>query len=261
MSNSTKIVFAIVGSVMLLVGGMLTAVLLWDSGEEGLAEQAELRTYRVPPDYQDDLRVMLDSAMRVGDTRLGRVTSGPGGTLLVVAPPRLQAGVRQILDVGFEAPPVASPVTLSYWFLVGRPTESSGPEPFSMVGRGAPPQLESVLTQIASAQGPTEFSLLEDIQLTSMLQDSAEATGRFTRLAQRVTRTAEQVVVDVEISFGSNSLESRVSLEAGQFLVLGRSGIGGWVRTVVGELVDVFPESTSEDLSTLYYVMAADLEP
>ena len=257
MSNSTKIVLAIVGSVTLLVGGMLAAVAMWDRGEEGVAEQAELRTYRVPPDYQDDLRVMLDSAMRVGDTRLGRVTSGPGGTLLVVAPPRLQNGVQQILDAGFEATPVASPVKLTYWFLLGRAVESGlATEPFTVIGPRAVPQLEPVLSQIAASQGPTEFALLEEIQVTSMLHGTGQASGRLGRVHQTVVGTGEQVVADVSIVIGAmgNTFESRVMLEAGQLLVAGQAGFGG-------DPTVAFPDATSEDLLTLYYVMSADLEP
>ena len=263
MRSSTKIVLAMVGVGMLLAGATLVSLFVWRGvGQDGTEAPAELRTYQVPADYQDDLRDMLRSALGTGDTRLGRVTNGPGGTLLVVAPPRLQRGVQQILDAGFEVPPVASPVTLSYWFLVGRPAESSGATtPFSVIGRRAPPQLEPVLAQIAAAQGPTEFWLLEEVQLTSMPQNRAVTSSRFVQVAQRATRTGEEVVADIEISFGTYHLESRVSLWAGQLLVLGQSGFDGRVNALFGNPVDAFPDTTSEDLLTLYYVMAADLEP
>ncbi len=127
--------------------------------DEDLVELPELRTYQVPQEYQQDLRDMLQSALLgTGDARTGRVTNGPGGTLLVVAPARIQAGIQQILDTGFEAPPASSPIRLTYWFLVGRPVEPAQAEPFSMAGRSRVPQLEPVLRQIAAAQGPTEFA-------------------------------------------------------------------------------------------------------
>ena len=257
MSDSTKIVLAIVGSVTLLVGGMLTGVVMWDGGAEGIAEQAELRTYRVPPDYQDDLRVMLDSAMRVGDTRLGRVTSGPGGTLLVVAPRRLQAGVQEILDAGIDVSPFATPVRLTYWLVVGRSVDAGeGDASFSVRGSLELSQLEPVLSQIAGVQGPIEFALLEEIQVTSMSQDRGQAWGKFARVEQTATRTGEQVVAFVSISLPatSNMFESQVMLEPGQFLVVGQAGFGG-------DPTVAFPDAASEDLLTLYYVMAADLEP
>ena len=46
-------------------------------------EALELMSYEVPPEYQDDLRGMLQSALGTGDDRVGRVIDGPGGTLLV----------------------------------------------------------------------------------------------------------------------------------------------------------------------------------
>ena len=264
MRSSTKTVLLVAG-VGILVASAGLLVLLWaGSGQDGTEEPVVLRTYHVPPDYQDDLRGMLDTALRLGDTRLGRVTHGPGGTLLVVAPPRLQNGVQQILDAGFEVPPVARPVTLTYWLLVGRAVEASqSAEPFSVIGTRRVSELEPVLRQIATAQGPTEFALLEEIQLTSMSQVHAEASGRVVRVEQTVVRTGEQVVTDVyiELQLTGNTFQSRVMLEAGQFLVVGQAGLGRNQRIGGGNRVNPFPDVTSEELLTLYYVMAADLEP
>jgi len=223
--------------------------------DEDLVELPELRTYQVPQEYQQDLRDMLQSALLgTGDARIGRVTNGPGGTLLVVAPARIQAGIQQILDTGFEAPPASSPIRLTYWFLVGRPVEPAQAEPFSMAGRSRVPQLEPVLRQIAAAQGPTEFTLLEEIQLTLMSQNRAETRSRVGRVEQYAVRIGEQVVVDVEITYTRNLFLSRVSLKTGQYLVLGQAGFGG-------DAVDAFPDATDEDVLTLYCVMAVDLEP
>ena len=62
MRSSTKIVLAMVGVGMLLAGATLVSLFVWrGGGQDGTAEPVELRTYQVPPDYQDDLRGMLDS--------------------------------------------------------------------------------------------------------------------------------------------------------------------------------------------------------
>ena len=217
-------------------------------------EPAELRTYQVPQEYQNNLRDMLQDALGSGDARIGRVTEGPGGTLLVVAPHRIQEGIQQILDMGFEVPPPSSPITLTYWFLVGRPVEPAQASLFSVAGGADVRRLETVLTQIATAQGPTEFALLEEVQLTSMSQSRAEARSPIARVEQTAARVGDQVVVDFNLVFERNIFWSRVSLEAGQFLVLGQAGFGG-------EAADAFPDATDADVLTLYYVMAADLEP
>lgn len=77
-------------------------------------EQAVLQSYDVPPEYRQQLRVMLESALYDSESPVGRVASGPGSTMLVVAPPRIQTGVRQMLNGGFDALPPQSPVKLTY---------------------------------------------------------------------------------------------------------------------------------------------------
>ena len=224
----------------------------------------EVRTYEVPEAYQDDLRGMLQSALRpVGDNPnpMGRVINGPGSTLLVTAPARLQAGIEQVLSRDLDERPVSRPVSLTYWILVGRPRDSSqSAQPFSVVG-GAIPQLEPVLAQIANAEGSRDFALLEQVQLTSVNQGPANATGQFFSVRQQTARSGEKVVVSVNIDGWGTAfrgtmgpppgLESRVVLEVGQFLVLGRTGFGG-------TLPDAFPDSGGGNDLTLYYVMTAE---
>jgi hypothetical protein len=217
------------------------------------SEAVELQTYAVPQEYQDELHSMLRSALEAESVHVGRVTKGPGGTLLVVAPPKIQAGVRRILDEGFDTPPIATPTKLTYWFLVGRPADSPT-QPYFLAGGRALPDLEPVLARIASAQGPTEFALLEQIELTSMNQERAQTSGRFARVVQRATRRGDQVVADVEIGLGSNSFSSQVMLEGERFLVLGQAGFAG-------RQSEVFADAGIGDALTLYYVMAADLAP
>ena len=227
------------------------------AGAAGSSEPVELRIHEVPAEVRDDLSSMLRSVLGSGETRLGRVTDGPGATIIVVAPPRIQAGVQQLMEADFETPRTPSPIKLTYWFLVGRPMAASeAAEPFSVAGGRSLPLLEPVLSQIAGAQGPTEFSLLEEIQLTSMSQAGGRASGKFALVNQTATRTAEQVVSFVEINLigTSNSFQSRVVLDVGQFLVIGQAGFGG-------SPISAFRDATIEDKLTLYYVMAADLEP
>ncbi len=221
-------------------------------------EPAEMRSYQVPQEYQNDLRDMLQDALGRGDDRVGRVTEGPGGTLLVVAPERIQAGFQQILDAGFEASPASSPITLTYWLLVGRPvTVSAGAPSYSVAGTRDLQQLEPVLTQLATAQGPTEFTLLEVIELTATSQSSAGAQGRFTQVEQTATRTGSQVVANVDISIRTgNRFRSQVTLDVGQFLVLGQAGLRS-----SGMLSDFLPDASCQEMLTLYYVISADVEP
>ena len=62
-----------------------------DSGE-----LAELRTYEVPDGSKAELLRMLQNALgRVGEE--GRASEGPGGKLVVVAPPRASAAARRLV--------------------------------------------------------------------------------------------------------------------------------------------------------------------
>ncbi len=262
MRNKNPFLHSIAGVGLLTLSSMFAGCGLQNPVPAPGTGGMEVRTYEVPEEYQDDLRGMLQSALQpVGDNPnpRGRVINGPGGTLLVTASARIQAGIEQVLTQDLDARPVSRPVSLTYWILVGRPRESSQPQPFSVVG-GSIPQLEPVLGQIASADGSTEFSLLEQVQLTSMNQEAARVSGQFFSVGQTTVRSGEKVVVDVEIGGWGNAfgepvgpapgLRSRVVLEVGQFLVLGRTGFGG-------TLPDAFPDSRGENDLALYYVIAA----
>jgi hypothetical protein len=220
-----------------------------------------LRTYKVPPANQDELRGVLETVVATpveGDTRLGRVTDGPGGTLLVVAPPRIQGGIEEIVAAGFDAPIVPNSVRLTYWFLVGRPLAlSRGTQPFSIAGGTSLPQLEPVLSQIAAAQGPTEFSLLDTVALTSMAGRPAQVQGRFFQVAQTATTRSGRIIADIHVTpppgRDGNRVSSRVMLEQGQYLVLGQAGF-------TGNPLDAFSDAGREDRTTLYCVITADLD-
>jgi hypothetical protein len=153
-------------------------------------------------------------------------------------------------------------VKLTYWFVIGRALDAArATQPYSVSGGRSIPQLESVLNQIAGVQGPTEFHLLEQVQLTSMYQARADTIGRFGTVIQTVTKTGEQIVADVSIRVQpasmmarENRFNSRVVLKEGQFLVLGQTGFAD-------DSQETFPDAAEEDLLTLYYVMSADLDP
>jgi hypothetical protein len=179
--------------------------------------------------------------------------------MLVVAPPRIQTGIRQMLDAGFDALPPESPVKVTYWLLVGRPVETGdGPASFSVAGTRRLDRLEPVMSQLVSSQGSSEFALLEEIQVLSMVQDQGSATGELARVEQTVTQAGEQVVAQVSIGHGQSSFRSQVSLRPGQYLVVGQAGFSQ--EGVFGRPdFDLFAETDAGDDLTLYYVMMAEL--
>ena len=136
------------------------------------------------------------------------VTAGPSGTLLVVASPRIQSGVEAILGDLRKLdtpPPQPEPVKISYWILVGRPIGAERGA-FTFEGGVPPDAIEPVLREIASAEGPMEFAMLEQFEVSSM--ERAEIAGSAFRVHQRTTRAGDQVVADVAISFLVELLDS-----------------------------------------------------
>ena len=95
-----------------LVGCSLLVACDLGRGDPGAAgdpsAMAELRTYEVAPEHQDDLQRVLRQVLGAGESRLGRVTAGPSGTFIVVAPERIQTGIRNMLSNGFTPSPAPS---------------------------------------------------------------------------------------------------------------------------------------------------------
>lgn len=210
-----------------------------------------LRSYDVPTAARDELRDMLVATLERG--QLGHVGNGPGSTLLVVAPPHVQASIEAVLRAEPAAPPEPSQVTLTYRLIVGKPTAAPATgRPFTLVG---PPrrELEPILTEIATADGPTTFALLEEIRLTSVGQGRATAVGRGTLVTQEVISVGDRIVADVSLRQPGH-MESRVALTPDQFLVVGQSGYAG-------DRESLFPDDPGTEQLTLYYVMSATVEP
>lgn len=254
--KSTIIVIA-----ALLIGGSILAGCDLRPGGPGAegdsAAVVELRTYDVAPEHQDDLQRVLRQVLGAGETRLGRVTAGPGGTFIVVAPEAIQTGIRNMLSNGFTPSPAPTQVKLTYWLLVGRPV-GSGTEPatYSVSGPRRLTHLEPVMTQLVAAQGSSEFTLLEEVQLLSMVQDRGQAYGKLAQVEQTVTQAGDQMVAYVSIEMVNKyNFESQVSLRAGQYLVVGQVGLD--VR-YFGPDFEPFPDSLPGDDLTLYYVMVAE---
>lgn len=260
----TRRMTVLIGAAVLVGGSMLAGCDLrrGNPGAEGdPAGRAELRTYDVAPEHQDDLQRVLRQVLGSGETRLGRVTAGPGGTFIVVAPESIQTGIRNMLSNGFAPSPAPTQVKLTYSLLLGRPVDS-GAEPaiYSVSGPRSLRYLEPVMTQLVAAQGSAEFTLLEELQVLSMVQDQGQASGKFARVEQTVTQAGEQMVAYVAVSMLNNQymFSSQVSLRAEQYLVVGQAGLDG---RRFGPAFEPFPNSLPGEDLTLYYVVRAELAP
>jgi len=249
---------------------LLTALLLAPACWRGPAPapqepQVFLRTYQVPPGYEDEARQMLRNALVIGDKVQGSVSVGPSGTVLVVAPPTIQTGVQAFVEQLKQAAPEKrgpQAVALDYWILVGRrsaPGRPAASEPrregpgFVVLGTDGLPALDAALGQVAAKQGPTEFSLLEHLRVTSVGDEFASNNGRQSAVRQRAATSAADVVAEIRLGVNRtpHELNTRVVLKRGQVLVLAESGYAG-------DPPAAFAGAGRDDL-TLYYVVAADL--
>jgi hypothetical protein len=218
-----------------------------NAAEEKADEPLALRTYKVPGGLENDVRSMLRNVLG-GDAPVGRVTGGPGGTLVVVAPESLHAGIEGLLGE-LEAVDTPSlrpvPIELTYWILAGTP------EPDLREGHRAAPgsrldAIAPVLSELVQSQGAMEFRLIERIELASIGEEHGQITGRSATIRQRAWLVGGEVVADVQITTSDlGAVQTRVKLAPEQILVLGQSGYRD-------------PQDASE--GTLFYVVSSDVE-
>lgn len=252
---------------IVVIGTGIAGTACWRGAESTVEEpQMFLRTYQVPAGFEDEARQMLRNAMQIGDKAQGSVSVGPSGTVLVVAPPTIQTGVQAFLEQLKQVAPQArgpQPVALDCWFLVGRRAGTGRQAPpgvprregpgFTVLGSDSVPALDAPLGQIATQQGPTEFTLLEHLRVTSVGDDLATNNGRGAAVRQRAAPAGPDIVAEIRLNVlrTQHELTTRVVLKRGQMLVLAESGFAG-------ETPEVFAGTRTDDL-TLYYVVAADL--
>jgi hypothetical protein len=120
-------------------------------------------------------------------------------------------------------------------------------------------KLQPVLNEIAAVQGPLEYHLIEQLQLTSLVGQEAEVAGKRVRVSQEVVddRSAGRLADIIIRTSGErgmlHNLVSRVRLESGKFIILAQTAYNG----SRGALPSGW--EPTEDLM-LYYVIAPDSE-
>src|SRR5690348_10203622 len=93
-----------------------------------VAEPVELRSWALPQGYTERVVRSLDRLLGSGDEAVGHATEGPGGSLLVVAPRGVLAGVDALVRETTEhaSPPAPHNIEIQYWVVRGvRASEAS----------------------------------------------------------------------------------------------------------------------------------------
>jgi hypothetical protein len=249
---------------------LLTATILLQGGCRGREEmdphEMQIRTYQLPEGVDArTFRAYLSDSLRTGEQNLGTVKTYPDGSLVVTAPVSVHESIEDLLaDMARRGPrepePEPASVTLSYWFLLGRPVQGSSAPTLAGPGLRPSEEIQPVLNEIVKAQGGMEFRLLETLRLTSLDSgDRAEIRGRRIAVAQKVfSHESEERLADIKVTiFGSrgvqHSLESRVKLVPDRFVVLGQTAYNGEGHDIEGL------DAGGEDLM-LYYVISSAVD-
>ncbi|MEZ4452618.1 MAG: hypothetical protein R3B09_24375 [Nannocystaceae bacterium] len=220
-----------------------------------------LRTYAVPQEQSRAIESALRDALRTGNELppLGTVERLPDGRLVVVAPAGVQEGVAALLrDLDPEKAAPVRTAELQYWIVVGEPSAEAE-------GVDAVPDIAPALRAVVESQGPMKFRLFEQMRLSSLLDDRAEAEGARMEAKQFVTEVGGRLVADLNLKVATldrepgalnslcahnrcKELRSRVHLDPGQLLIVGQSSV-------------LFDAKAGADAraSTLFYVVRGQI--
>jgi len=207
-----------------------------------------LQVYDVPQGAAGDLRQalarVLDNAPKDShELPTGRVTVTPDGRLIVLAPEKVQAGVRAVVDQVARRPAVAPPrVDMNYWFVLGKPAPAGEEAELS-------PELAEIkpaLDELVRTQGPMQFRKMEHLRMSTIAGESGRVDSGEVSVRHDVSTTSGVVLARVSLRAGPRTLDTTVQLEPEQLVVLGQ---GGWKDD----------RAKDAEEQTLFYVMRADL--
>jgi hypothetical protein len=217
----------------------------------------ELRVYDIPRNYEEvqhELNIVLSGPSKSGETSAvyGRASMTPDGRMLLLAPADIQRAVAAFLKELPQqkgAPSVFPTITMTYWFVAGRP---GGKTP----DLSTPPWKEIALPlqEIVNSQGPMEFDIMEKLAVVdSGKGNEVKLQGEKTGILQH-TRVEDGKVVAAIQSLDPHGLRSEITLTPGQFVVLAQVGFTRW-----GSYAPFKDSSgnTEERGNTMFYIVRA----
>ena len=211
-------------------------------GEEAMV----MRTYEVPGLRAAELAAVLQRVLRTTQEQppRGRVTAMNEGRVVVVAPAGIHEGVERLCNELTEtdnAPPKT--VQLSLWLVFAEPADSADASDI--------PEIREALDEVSAATEPLRFTLGEHVTLSSLINAEAKTQGRLGRYEQVATAYGRGIVADLEIDLFEyrNSMRTRVTLQPGQTVVVGQSGL----------VKQIEPPGTPPDERRILYVVRAEL--
>ena len=209
----------------------------------------ELQIYEVPQGTAGDLRTALARVLgNVNDAKepaTGRVTVTPDGRMVVLAPEKVQAGVRAIVEQVSKRPSVPpARIDMNYWFVLAKkiPPADKAELPVELA------EIKPALDELVRTQGPMQFRTLEHLKNSTIAGEHGRVdNGESVSASHDVSTTSGVVLARVSLNTGRRNIDTTVQLKPGQLVVLGQSG---WK--------DKDAKDGAEE-QTLFYVMRADL--
>ncbi|MCB9686817.1 MAG: hypothetical protein H6738_13165 [Alphaproteobacteria bacterium] len=188
---------------------------------------AVLRTWDLPPGAAPRLVASLDRVLR----DQGDATEGPGGSLVVVGPATVVAGVDAVVKRVVDGPPPPPPsnVDLRWWFVRGEPAAETTRGP----GLEA---LSATLDTLVATDGPMALSLVATRDLRTLDGQQGQIEDQDLKLTQiaSIEPTSRTVIADVEVGVGpAAEVRTRLALKDGTVAVLSQTGGAGSLYILV----------------------------
>ena len=196
---------------------------------------ADLRTFDVDPQYQQEIYAALVQVLQVPDlTSRGRVQVLPSGQILVNADPATLEQVEQVIKAIRAHPVAAAPrIELRYWAVLGSRAVVASP-----LGAPPPSALGDVLAELKRLHGDLQFRVIGTAVLTTVSGQQGEVNGMTLGVEQTAFVQGETLNARIEMNLQRPSeepgppnvgkVEVRTTLRRGEFVVHGQGEyVGG----------------------------------
>jgi hypothetical protein len=188
-------------------------------GVSGLAA-AEAKIYDVDPRYREEVVEALNQVFNRQHLNPGSrasISVLPTGQILIDASTSRHVEITGILNSiaqrGVSETPTAM---LRYWVLQGEPNGN---------GTALPSMLEPVVDELRAALGDLNFSILETASLVTTSGKESLSESETLEILQRLTINGESLNGNIILGHEQLELMAEISMDRGDFLVLGDSMI------------------------------------
>lgn len=184
----------------------------------------EMQVYDVEAEYRQEVYEVLKGILRSDADPVqnpysyGRVKMLPTGQILIDAAADKQVEIAALLStIASRSVPETPTIALRYWVLFG----ISGTENESAL----PPMLSRVIREWEAAHGDLGVTVLDVARVVGRSGHPTALQGQRMEIYQKVFASHNKINAEIRIQHRYQELEVEVSLERGDFLVLGENTV------------------------------------